>query len=135
MSITLKEILNRTEYNTLSKEIQDNLIILLDKINKIRDKYGNPMTITSGFRSEQDHLRIYKNKGITDKSKVPMKSKHLYGQAVDIYDPDKKLQAWCKNNIHVLEEIGLWMEDFDHTPNWCHFQAVPPKSGNRFFKP
>lgn len=80
-------------------------------------------------------MRIYKNKGITDPKKIPMKSKHLYGQAVDISDPNQKIQAWCKSNEACLVSIGLWMEDFSVTTNWVHFQIVPPGSGKRWFMP
>jgi len=130
--ITREEILGGKK---CPSELENNLSELLLKINKVRALYGLPMVVTSGFRSMEDHIRIYKNKGITDKSKIPMKSKHLFAQAVDISDPDKKLQKWIKDHIKEMEEIGLWFESFDATPNWVHFQILPPASGNRFFKP
>jgi hypothetical protein len=99
-------------------------------MNKLRTAYGKPLTITSGFRTEQKQREIYKNKG-----HVPMGSKHLSCEACDVYDPNKDLQQWLLVNIKLLEEIGLWIEHFDATPNWCHFQTCPPKSGLRFFKP
>ncbi len=126
MSITKEEVLKgRIKEEELSPEMQENLEILIEKINKVRDAYGKPMTVTSGLRTMEDHLRIYKEKGITDKSKIPMKSKHLYCQAVDISDPHQELQKWCEKNVSLLEEIGLWMESFSATKNWCHFQIVP----------
>ena len=133
--IELKELLKGKDFASLPKDHQGNLMILLEKVNKVRIAYGKPMTVTSGYRSMQEHLDIYRRKGITDQNRIPMKSKHLYGQAVDISDPKKELQTWCKNNVKLLEEIGLWMEDFAYTSNWVHFQFVPPKSGNRFFIP
>jgi uncharacterized protein YcbK (DUF882 family) len=133
--IALKELLKGKDFSSLPQEHQSNLMLLLEKVNKVRIAYGRPMTVTSGYRSMQEHLDIYKRKGITDQNRIPMKSKHLYGQAVDISDPKKELQTWCKNNVKLLEEIGLWMEDFAYTSNWLHFQIVQPKSGNRFFIP
>jgi hypothetical protein len=134
--ITIKEMLmGRIEWSDLDKDIQDNLITLRERINKIREAYKKPMTVSSGLRSMADHLRIYKEKGITDTAKIPMKSKHLFGQAVDIYDPTNSLQEWCLNNEKILEEAQLWMEDFSATKNWCHFQISPPKSGKRWFLP
>lgn len=131
--ITLKELLmNKYQLKDQSPEIQGNLMTLLERINKVRDAYGKPMIVTSGLRSMEDHKRIYAQKGITV---IPMKSKHLYGQAVDISDPKQELQKWCLENTPVLEQIGLWMEDFSASKNWVHMQIVPPASGNRFFKP
>lgn len=94
--IALKE-LNSSNFPT-TPEIDSNLAILLERVNKIRSEWGKPMTVTSGLRSMEDHLRIYADKGITDPSKIPMKSKHLVGAAVDISDPDLEITAWLKEN-------------------------------------
>jgi hypothetical protein len=133
--ITMDELLCGAVLSELSPEIQENLNDLLIKINIIRTKWGKPMYVTSGFRTMKHHLEIYKAKGITDPKRIPMKSNHLYGKAVDISDPTKILQKWCKDNVYVLETIGLWMEDFSVTKTWCHFQTVPPASGKRWFMP
>ena len=34
-----------------------------------------------------------------------------------------------------LETLDIWIEDLDVTLTWIHVQIVPPKSGNRVFKP
>jgi uncharacterized protein YcbK (DUF882 family) len=129
--ITLQE-LNPKNF-PVKELVAKNLLLLLDKMNIVRKAYGKPMIVSSGLRTMPDHLRIYANKGITDKNKIPMKSKHLFGQACDISDPSGKLMAWCKANVAVLEEAGLWCED--GTVGWVHFQSVPPGSGKRFFLP
>ena len=112
---------------------------LLEKVNKVRAAYGKAMTVTSGVRTLKEHLAIYAKKGITDQSKIPMKSHHLEtvtdSAAVDIADGDGKIKDWVKNNVSVLEDAELWCEDFGTTTTWIHFQNTPPKSGNRFFKP
>jgi uncharacterized protein YcbK (DUF882 family) len=135
MSISLKELIKDVEFSSLPSDVQANLMELLEKINKIRKAYSKPMTVTSGLRDMADHLRIYKAKGITDPAKIPMKSRHLKGAAVDIADPKQELQKWCLDNIKKLEEIDLWCEDFAYTSTWVHFQIIPPKSGKRFFVP
>ncbi len=140
MSISLKEIIKSTDFNGLSKEIQDNLMDLLERMNKIRNAYAKSMIVSSGLRTKEDHIRIYKEiaakKGIVfDLSRVPMGSQHLRGAAVDIADPKGDLQKWCLANEKVLEDVGLWCEHFDFTKGWVHFQIYPPKSGKRFFKP
>ncbi len=114
---------------------------LLDKINKVRTAWNKPMTVTSGIRTLADHLRIYAQKGITDQSKIPMKSKHLENMtsaaAVDIADPGLVITQWLKDNPDILEDADLYCEDGNS--NWIHFQNKPFGSykagGTRWFKP
>jgi uncharacterized protein YcbK (DUF882 family) len=114
----------------------ENLQDLHAIVSQLREAYGKPLSISSGYRSLEDHLRIYKDKGITDKSQIPMKSKHLSGEACDLVCKDiKDLQRWIKNNEEFCGNIGLWFEDFSVTTTWVHCQIVPPKSGKRFFMP
>lgn len=122
---------------------RQNLEVLLERVNKIRAKWGKPMTVTSGLRTMEDHIRIYKAKaakkqapfldGVYDEKKVPMKSKHLFGEAVDISDPDLSITKWLKANPEILEDAELWCEEGN--TNWVHFQIKPPGSGNRWFLP
>lgn len=133
--ISINEILGKYKQEELPKEHLDNILELLKRVNIIRKEYGKPLKVTSGYRSKEDQIRIYKEKGVTDESKIPMKSRHLYGCAVDFYDPNKELQLWCKANEKLLETVGLWMEDFSVTVNWVHVQSTPPKSGKRWFLP
>lgn len=130
--ITLKELIGNNDFDELPPSTQSNLYELLSRINKVRVLWDKPMIVTSGLRSMEHHLEIYRKKGVTH---VPMQSNHLYGRAVDISDVKRELQSWCKENVHALESIGIWMEDFRYTPTWLHFQIVAPKSGNRFFVP
>jgi LAS superfamily LD-carboxypeptidase LdcB len=121
--------LNSHGYPT-SKEIDKNLATLLERLNRVREAYGIPMTVTSGLRSDAQQAALIAG----GKSNAP-KSHHLTGEAADILDHSGKLKAWVEANLGLIEEIGLWMEDFAHTPSWCHFQIVPPHSGKRFFIP
>ncbi len=63
------------------------------------------------------------------------RSRHLTCQAVDLRDADGVLDAWCMDNLHALEVLGLWLEHPSATPGWCHVQTVPPRSGRRVFMP
>lgn len=133
--ITLKE-LNPKNF-PVTKEQSENSLILLAKINLVRTKWGKPMIVTSGFRSLEDHLRIYrelaeKHNKEFDESKVPMGSQHLKFAAVDISDPDGLVKKWLKENPEVLENAQLWCED--DTSGWVHFQIFAPSSANRWFK-
>ncbi len=114
-----------------------NLNILLIRINRVREKWGKPMIVTSGFRSMEDHKRIYtenaKKNGVTN-FRIPMGSRHLSAQACDISDPDGSLFDWTKANEQFLSDVGLWMEEKDSYKR-VHFQTMPPASGKRWFKP
>lgn len=131
--LVMKELLGKYVYGDLTMEVRRNLDLLLERVNKVRAAWGKAMTVTSGFRSMEDHLRIYAEKGITDPAKIPMQSRHLTGRAVDIADPDLALTAWLKANPKVLEDAELWCEEGNK--NWVHFQTVAPASGKRWFLP
>lgn len=122
--ISLKE-LNPHNYPT-TPEIDKNLNTLLQAINKVRQAYGKPMTVTSGLRSQADQQRI---------NPAAPKSKHLLGAAVDIADTDGCLKRWINDHMDVIADADLYLEDFAHTLTWVHFQCLPPKSGKRMFIP
>lgn len=135
--ISMQELLTYgAKLEELSPEIQANLQELLKRVNVVRAAYGKPMTVTSGIRTMKEHLRIYAEKGITDQSKIPMKSSHLKGAAVDISDPQLNLTKWLKANPQILENANLYCEDGNS--NWVHFQSKPFGSykagGTRWFK-
>lgn len=131
--ITFKELLKGYFISDIPIAHQHNMEILLIAINVVRTAYGKPMIVTNCYRSNQHHLDIYYAKGVTDKNKIPMKSNHLSGRAVDIADHNGELYAWCKANTAILERAGLWCEE--GTNGWVHFQIVPPPSGKRWFLP
>lgn len=109
-----------------TQTVSDNLNALLIVLNKIREKYGKPMLISSGWRP----------KAINDKtSNSAAMSNHMLGLAADIRDMDRKFMHWCLDNLEFLSELGVYMEDFRYTPSWLHIQIVPPKSGKRIYIP
>lgn len=107
------------------REIRDNAVLLLSKVNTFLQHVGGEYPMTSGFRSPAHNKTIGGAK----------RSKHMSGQAVDIADPEKVLARLCLIYAKTLEEIGLWCEDMRATSTWVHFQSVPPTSGKRFFLP
>lgn len=64
-------------------------------------------------------------------------SKHMTGQAIDIYDPDGDLDEWCMSpgGQKALVNLGLWLEHPSATKGWTHVQTIPPRSLNRVFFP
>lgn len=120
--ITYLELLHGHNVSDLTIAQQHNLEDLLKAINVIREAWGLPMMVTSGFRSQQDQARI--NPKVTH-------SAHMEGKAVDIEDKDGSLYKWCTENVPLLERAGIWIEK--GTIGWTHCQIRP--AHNRFFIP
>lgn len=124
--ITRDEILMGRDKNApLTEDMEGNLTMLLDALNRFRASYGKPMIVTSGYRPPAINAAVGGAR----------KSNHMLCLAADFRDTDGSLDAYCMKNIDLLEACGLWIEDPKSTPGWCHMQAVPPRSGARVFKP
>lgn len=122
MSISRNEILmGRDVEFPLSQELEDNLSNLLIAVNKLRDLYGIPMYVSSGYRP--GHYN-------TDAGGAP-NSTHMLCMAVDFHDADNKLKDWI--TLEILEQCGLYQEDPEYTPTWFHVQIRPTQ--NRIFIP
>ncbi len=128
------------EYPTaMSPDLEHSAQITVDLTNQLLLKAGeagvrvpvNPRTgsrLTSGWRPP------------TLNAKTPgaaINSKHMTGQASDVYDPDGDLDDWLMSDAgqQVLVQLGLWMEHPSATKGWAHLQTVPPRSGRRVFYP
>lgn len=124
--ITREEILmQRDKEFPLTPELENNLKKLLEAVNKFRKAYNKPLFVSSGYRP-----------GAYNKAAGgAKKSNHMICLAVDFKDKDGEVDKFAKDNLKLLEECGLYLEDPDHTPGWCHLQCSPPKSGKRVFKP
>ena len=134
--IEFSELIKEYNLEDIPKDHQNNLLILLERLNQLRKIWAKPMIITSAYRSMEHHLAIYHKRGIYDKSKIPMQSRHLTGQACDIYDEHFSLTNFCKkDNSKLIISIGLWCEDDKSVPR-LHVQTIsPPNSDHRWFKP
>jgi hypothetical protein len=89
----------------------------------------NPRTksmLNSGWRPPQINGQV---------ANAAPRSKHMTGEAADIYDPEGVLDDWCLEHQDSLAAIGLWMEHPSCTKGWLHVQTVAPKSGRRVFFP
>lgn len=145
MKFSLKEAAAKSSIlkEEFNDEIKQNALDLIQKINALNCPF--PRFVSSFIRSKTRQIEIYKQKardkkhpfenGVFDLSKVPLKSQHLTGRAIDIQDGDGKLKKWIQENVSKLEEVGLYVEDFRYTKNWVHLQSTAPKSGSRFFIP
>jgi uncharacterized protein YcbK (DUF882 family) len=124
--ITMKEyLMGRIKESELDAELLTNAKLLLKKVNLIREAYGKPMYVSSGYRSPE----------VNKAAGGAKKSNHMLCLAVDIADASGVFKKWLVANTTLLEQVGIWCEHPDATPTWAHLQIVPPRSGNRFFKP
>lgn len=124
---------NKKKHKTNSI-IDSNLLVLAQRVSKIEDAWfaltSERFTITSGLRSEGQQAELIKA-GKTNATK----SKHLFGAAADIYDPEGKIKAWLRENPKLLIDAQLWCEAAESTPGWLHCQIIPPASGRCWFIP
>jgi len=121
------------QFNTLDDATRANIFDLYKRVKKLETLMGENFVVTSGYRTVEDHLRIYSEKGITDQTQIPMASKHLKGMAVDILDSRNVIKKRLEAKPSLLIDCQLWAEK--ETDGWCHLQTVPPKSSNRWFYP
>lgn len=86
----------------------------------------NGTLVASGWRPPQINAAV---------ANAAAKSKHMTGEACDLYDPEGELDEFCMGNPEVLAELGLYLEHPSATKNWCHVQTVAPRSGRQVFYP
>jgi hypothetical protein len=109
----------------LSEEKMKNAFTIIAKASELLSAFGEKRLVRSGWRPEN----LNKQMGGSPTSQ------HIWCNAIDLEDNDGRLKKWCLDNEMRLNEVEIWMEHPDYTPTWVHWQRVPPKSGNRFFKP
>ena len=133
--ITLQDYFNDkphpTEYNL-------NALTLLYRVNNLITAFitdtgevsvNNPATGNqiSGSKNGDGGFRLPTS--LTGSSK----SAHKQGMAVDIYDPQNKLDDYLTDEI--LTKFDLYREAPESTLGWCHLGTRIPGSGHRTFKP
>lgn len=105
----------------LTPELEENLEKLLVAVNKLRDLYGKPMMVSSGYRPGHYNTDAGGAKNST----------HCLCMAVDFHDQDKALKEWI--TVEILEQCDLYQEDPSRTNTWLHVQIRP--THNRVFIP
>ena len=109
----------------LTEDIKTNAAIICEKANQLMAAFGEDRGLRSGWRPA----------AVNHAAGGAMRSRHMTGQAIDVEDDDGRLDAFCEQNIGLLEQLELWLEDGAATPTWCHLQCVATRSGRRFFIP
>ena len=85
---------------------------LLRVMQTIRTSINKPIRITSGYRTKNTHMQIYKEKyGNAWEDKITWGSKHLLGQAVDFYiingtSDDYKKAIKIAIDSNIIKGIG-----------------------------
>lgn len=62
-------------------------------------------------------------------------SSHKEGLAVDIFDPENKIDKWLLEFPLALNDFGIYIEHPDKTPGWSHWSIRAPGSGKHIFWP
>lgn len=106
--------------------------LLLDRYIRANPDAVRPEHVNSGWRPVAINAKV---KG------AAKLSNHTTCKAIDLGDPDNKLDRWLLTDAGqlALEECELWMEHPSATPGWCHLQLVQNRSWvegkPRFFYP
>ena len=117
----------------LTKEVQENVIILLEKVNALLFELKiTKASVSSGWRPAAI------NASVANSAK---KSHHMTGKAVDILDDSSQTLAnKILVNPELLKKFNLWLEDPTSTKgkntNWVHLD-IGDRSDRalRMFKP
>ncbi len=115
--------------NTPSQEVISKLTLLCQQIlQPIRDKYGKPINVSSGFRC--DALNKAVNGSAT--------SQHKYGEAADIVSQENDV-AHNKELFELIVkmidngEITVGQLINEHNYDWIHVSLPTPKHINQIF--
>lgn len=107
--------------NTPTPEIIENLKVVAAQVQKVRDHFGKPLIISSGYRSEKLNSAIGGARN----------SQHTKGEAIDIQSTNGYTNAdifnYIKNNLDFDQLI--WEYGTRKEPKWVHISYK--KSGNR----
>ena len=103
--------------NTPNKQEESNLIALVENIlDPLREAYGKPIIVTSGFRCE----RLNK---LVNGSKT---SQHRTGQAADIRTVEDTIEE-NKKLFNLIQELNLPFDQLidEYNYDWVHVSYSP----------
>ena len=95
-------------------------------LDKIREYFGSPITITSGYRPKKYNALIG----------GAFLSFHQYGMALDFVVKGHSTDEVKKELIPMLRDLNIRLEDNGDGAGWLHMDLGQPSSEKRrFFKP
>jgi hypothetical protein len=116
-------------------EMAKRVTMLLQSFSGTAPHGAKQRALTSGFRPDAVNAAT---------PGAAKGSLHKLALAADIEDDDRELAVYCLSDQKLLEHIGLWLENPQHTKKrradgswarWVHVQMRPPASGKRVFDP
>jgi hypothetical protein len=133
--ISIVELVKKSDHEIVTDDDKINLARVHYTLNFCRKLTPFPWIIDRGFSTPEDQIAIYEAKGLKPK----MGSCHLIGAAADIHDPKGVLKKWILDNLQLVEELKVFLESFDATSTWVHWQIFPYGSWvpgkSHFFEP
>lgn len=144
MKVNLSELIDPKLMDVIPSEHQSNLVILLHKVNLLREASQIPFFIRNdtdrkraGYRTKQMHIELYEELSIKYGKiiKPPERSWHLFGGACDISDRGGAIKSWVKGHEEFCKTHGMYFEHFDYTPSFVHLQIYAPPSLQMYFIP
>lgn len=112
--------------NTPGKDILQGLIYIRDNyLNPIRERFGSPIIISSGYRCEKLNKLVG---GVST-------SNHLYGHAFDLVPQNKNIKGLYDTIQQFLKETNLPFDEliYEKSGNskWVHFAVRLDNKPNR----
>ena len=104
--------------NTPTQEHIDNLkYVAVNLLQPIRDHFGKPVTVSSGYRSVE----------LCEAIGSSSRSQHAKGEAADFEIPgmdNKELGLWIRDNIEYDQLILEFYKDGEPNSGWIHCSMV-----------
>jgi uncharacterized protein YcbK (DUF882 family) len=103
-------LMNRDKEFPLDMLQARNMAELLSRVNYLFGKLDLHAIVSSGYRPASINKKIGGAKMST----------HTVCAGIDLSDPDGRLANAMKNNQQLLKELGLCLENPEHTKGWIH---------------
>lgn len=94
---------------------------LVDLLQRIRDHFGQPVTITSGYRTAEHNAKVGGSKS----------SQHLLGRAADIQVADTSVEdvaAYAESLMPAWGGVGRYPVKTGRAKGWVHVDTRAAKS-------
>lgn len=113
---------------------QKNILLLAEKMDKVREFIGRPIKITVWIRPILNNPKCLQHgKDYNAFIKGAKNSAHKDGRAVDWISVGRNCDELRKILVPKLEEFDIRMEDLEGA-NWIHIDCAPVIN-KRYFKP